>query len=220
MGALVQLLPHHHRLRPATWDSAPSSSCPWLPDRCPISTHHQPLLALRPAEWLASRPGPPPSRWQRLLRPSFLPRRSPHGEVGYHYAAVWTLAAAGLAPAGRVLLWAATLLGQARTQRHGSRSASSGALAPWGRGRTLTVSSRRSAGFTLPTTLPMCQRLLGAAGDRRASSLGRSHRRHSRQTVSQNPPRRGSLASCALRIPARETRRSALDASRPPSGQP
>src|SRR6516225_7419136 len=55
----------------------------------------------------------------RLLRPSFLPRRSPHGEVGYHYAAVWTLAAAGLAPAGRVLLWAATLLGQARTQRHG-----------------------------------------------------------------------------------------------------
>jgi len=110
MGALVQLLPHHHRLRPATWDSAPSSSCPWLPDRCPISTHHQPLLALRPAEWLASRPGPPPSRWQRLLRPSLPHRRSPHGEVGYHYAAVWTLAAAGLAPAGRVLLWAATSL--------------------------------------------------------------------------------------------------------------
>src|SRR6516164_8510420 len=110
MGALVQLLPHHHRLRPATWDSAPSSSCPWLPDRCPISTHHQPLLALRPAELLASRPGPPPSRWQRLLRPSFLHRRSPHGEVGYHYAAVWTLAAAGLAPAGTVLLWAATSL--------------------------------------------------------------------------------------------------------------
>ena len=88
--------------------SAPSSSCPWLPDRCPFRRIYQPLLALRPAEWLASRPGPPPSRWQRLLRPSFLPRRSPHGEVGYHYAAVWTLAAAGLAPAGRVLLWAAT----------------------------------------------------------------------------------------------------------------
>src|SRR5262249_14347542 len=75
-----------------------------------VSTHHQPLLALRPAEWLAARPGPPPSRWQRLLRPSLPHRRSPHGEVGYHYAAVWTLAAAGLAPAGRVLLWAATLL--------------------------------------------------------------------------------------------------------------
>ena len=110
MGALVQLLPHHHRLRPATGDSAPSSSCPWLPDRCPVTTHYQPLLALRPAEWLASRPGPPPSRWQRLLRPSLPHRRSPHGEVGYHYAAVWTLAAAGLAPAGRVLLWAATSL--------------------------------------------------------------------------------------------------------------
>jgi len=96
--------------------SAPSSSCPWLPDRCPFRRIYQPLLALRPAEWLASRPGPPPSRWQRLLRPSFLPRRSPHGEVGYHYAAVWTLAAAGLAPAGRVLLWAATLLGHI-TQR-------------------------------------------------------------------------------------------------------
>ena len=90
--------------------SAPSSSCPWLPDRCPFRRIYQPLLALRPAEWLASRPGPPPSRWQRLLRPSFLPRRSPHGEVGYHYAAVWTLAAAGLAPAGTVLLWAATSL--------------------------------------------------------------------------------------------------------------
>ena len=85
MGALVQLLPHHLRLRPAKGGSAPSLPCPWLPDRCPVSTHHQPLLALRPAEWLASRPGPPPSRWQRLLRPSFLPRRSPHGEVGYHY---------------------------------------------------------------------------------------------------------------------------------------
>ena len=84
--------------------------CPWLPDRCPVSTHHQPLLALRPAEWLASRPGPPPSGWQRLVHPSFPHRRSPHGEVGYHYAAVWTLAAAGLAPAGTVLLWAATLL--------------------------------------------------------------------------------------------------------------
>src|SRR6516165_9760881 len=33
MGALVQLLPHHHRLRPAKGGSAPSSPCPWLPDR-------------------------------------------------------------------------------------------------------------------------------------------------------------------------------------------
>ena len=110
MGALVQLLPRHHRLRPAKGGSAPSSPCPWLPDRRLFRRIYQPLLALRPAEWLASRPGPPPSRWQRLLRPSLLPRRSPHGEVGYHYAAVWTLAAAGLAPAGTVLLWAATSL--------------------------------------------------------------------------------------------------------------
>ena len=33
MGALVQLLPRHHRLRPAKGGSAPSSPCPWLPDR-------------------------------------------------------------------------------------------------------------------------------------------------------------------------------------------
>ena len=33
MGALVQLLPHHRRLRPAKGGSAPSSPCPWLPDR-------------------------------------------------------------------------------------------------------------------------------------------------------------------------------------------
>jgi hypothetical protein len=33
MGALVQTLPHHHRLRPAKEGSAPSSPCPWLPDR-------------------------------------------------------------------------------------------------------------------------------------------------------------------------------------------
>ena len=116
MGALVQLLPHHLRLRPAKGGSAPTLPCPWLPVGCPVSTHHQPLLALRPAELLAFRPGPPPSRWQRLLRPSLPHRRSPHGEVGYHYAAVWTLAAAGPAPAGRVLLWAATLLGPFETR--------------------------------------------------------------------------------------------------------
>jgi hypothetical protein len=33
MGAPVQTLPHHHRLRPAKGGSAPSSPCPWLPDR-------------------------------------------------------------------------------------------------------------------------------------------------------------------------------------------
>ena len=33
MGALVQLLPHHLRLRPAKGGSAPSLPCPWLPDR-------------------------------------------------------------------------------------------------------------------------------------------------------------------------------------------
>ena len=33
MGALVQTLPHHHRLRPAKGGSAPSSPCPWLSDR-------------------------------------------------------------------------------------------------------------------------------------------------------------------------------------------
>ena len=220
MSALVQLLPHHRRLRPAKGGSAPSSPCPWLPDR----------PAFRRITSLCLRSGPQsgspldqahPLRGGRdFYARAFSPAGHPTAKSGITTAAVWTLAAAGLAPAGRVLLWAATLLGQARTQRHGSRSASSGALAPWGRGRTLTVSSRRSAGFTLPTTLPMCQRLLGAAGDRRASSLGRSPRRPPRQAVSQNPPRRGSLASCALRIPARETRRSALDASRPPSGQP
>ncbi len=48
MGALVQTLPHHHRLRPAKGGSAPSSPCPWLPDR-PVSRR---IISLR------SRSGP------------------------------------------------------------------------------------------------------------------------------------------------------------------
>ena len=110
MGALVQTLPHHHRLRPAKEGSAPSSPVPGFLDRPVFRRIIQPSLTLRPAELLASRPGPPPSGQQRLLHPSFPHRRSPHGEVGYHYAAVWTLAATELASAGKVLLWAATLL--------------------------------------------------------------------------------------------------------------
>jgi hypothetical protein len=103
-----RLLPHHRRLRPAKEGSAPSSPVPGSFDRPTFRR----IISLR------SRSGPqscspldqahPLRGQQRLLHPSFPHRRSPHGEVGHHYAAVWTRAAAELASAGKVLLWAAT----------------------------------------------------------------------------------------------------------------
>ena len=69
-------------------------------------------IMLRPAQLLASRPGPTGFPAAETFTSELSPPRSPRDGVGYHYTANWTLAVAGLSPAGRMLLWAATLLGR------------------------------------------------------------------------------------------------------------
>ena len=188
MGALVQTLPHHHRLRPAKEGSAPSSPVPGFFDRPVFRRIIQPSLTLRPAELLASRPGPPPSGQQRLLHPSLPHRRSPHGEVGYHYAAVWTLAATELASAGKVLLWAATSL-------HGHYPASSllRARPPPSRRRPLSRANRL---YGLPSSADFAA---GRGGLLQLPDVSYAPCRRSHPAGGDSPRQPACDAPCSLR---------------------
>jgi len=65
---------------------------------------------LRPAVLLASRPGPVTLVTAETCTSKLSPPESPHGRVGYNYAANWTPAAVELPSTGKVLLWAASSL--------------------------------------------------------------------------------------------------------------
>jgi len=65
---------------------------------------------LRPAVLLASRPGPVTLVTAETCTSKLSPPESPHGRVGYHYAANWTPAAVELTSTGKVRLWAASAL--------------------------------------------------------------------------------------------------------------
>src|SRR5262249_7276508 len=97
----------------------PHLSCPWLRGR-PVSRRISIRFTLRPAEWLASRPGPAPLGAAETFTSELSPPGSPRDEGGYDYAATWTRAAVGLSPTGRMLLLAATSLIRHLSPRDGS----------------------------------------------------------------------------------------------------